>query len=123
VRYANLWHTVHKERQLDNNITFYIYKEVIRQCIQDTPCILPQVVEAYKEVVCFKEGHHHMYIQVKRDPTQEWLTMRYRVTEEEMGHIMEDWDAEWKIPMIETEQPETQHPEVEEVGDDEEEEG
>jgi hypothetical protein len=24
-----LWHTVHKERQLDNNIMFYIYKEVI----------------------------------------------------------------------------------------------
>jgi hypothetical protein len=36
---------------------------------------------------------------------------------------MEDWDAEWKIPIIEREQPETQHPKVEEVGDEEEEEG
>jgi len=40
-----------------------------------------------------------------------------------MVHIMEDWDVKWKIPIIEREQPKTQHPEVEEVGDDEEEEG
>jgi hypothetical protein len=53
-RYANLWHIVHKERQLDNNIDFYIYKEVIRESIQKTPRILPQVVEAYKPVVQFK---------------------------------------------------------------------
>jgi hypothetical protein len=29
-RYVNSWHTAHKERKLDNNITFYVYKEVIR---------------------------------------------------------------------------------------------
>jgi hypothetical protein len=49
--------------------------------------------------------------------------MRYRVIEEEMGHIMEYWDDEWKIPMTKTEQLETQHPKVEEVGDEEEDEG
>jgi hypothetical protein len=68
------------------------------------------VVEAYKGVALFKAGHHHMYIQVKRNPTQEWFPMRYRVTEEEMGHIMEYWDVEWKIPMIEIEQRETKQP-------------
>jgi hypothetical protein len=34
--YVNLWHTVHKERQLDNNIHFYIYKESIREIIERT---------------------------------------------------------------------------------------
>jgi hypothetical protein len=65
-RYHNLWHTTHKERQLDNNIYFYIYKETIRKCIQDTPWIQPQIVEAYKSVVWFKEDHHHLYIQAVR---------------------------------------------------------
>jgi hypothetical protein len=41
VRYVSLWHTVHKNRQLDNNITFYIYKETIRKCIEDTSHIQP----------------------------------------------------------------------------------
>jgi hypothetical protein len=32
-----------------------------------------------------------MYVQAKKDPNKEWFPMRYRLTEEEMGHIMEDW--------------------------------
>jgi hypothetical protein len=40
-----------------------------------------------------------------------------------MGLIMEDWDADWKIPSTETEQPEMQQPEIEEIPRGEEEEG
>jgi hypothetical protein len=46
-----------------------------------------------------------MYIQAKRDPTQECLPTRYRVIEEEMGHIMKYWDPEWKIPTTEINYP------------------
>jgi len=94
----NLWHTAHKERQLDNNIHLYIYKESIREIIQRNPLIPPKVVEAYSLATRFKAGHHHMYIQAKKDPSQEWFPTRYQVTKEEMGHIMEDWDDYWKIP-------------------------
>jgi hypothetical protein len=41
VKYVNKWHTADKERQLDNNIVFYVYKEVIQMSIQNTPRILP----------------------------------------------------------------------------------
>jgi hypothetical protein len=63
VRYQNLWYTTHKVHHMDSNATFYIYKETIRDIIERTPHILLQVVEEYKEVVHFKEGHHHMYVQ------------------------------------------------------------
>jgi hypothetical protein len=65
--YVKFWHVVHKERKLDNNITFYVYKEVIHESINNTPCILPHVVEAYKRIMCFKCRRHHMYIQAKKD--------------------------------------------------------
>jgi hypothetical protein len=61
-RYVNLWHTTHKERQLDNNIMFHVYKEIIWTSIQNTPSILPHVVEAYKGITCFKAGRNHVYI-------------------------------------------------------------
>jgi hypothetical protein len=64
---------------LVNNITFYVYKEIIWQSIQDTPCILPLVVEAYKEIAHFKARRHHIYIQAKRDPNQQWMMTRYRL--------------------------------------------
>ena len=55
---------------MDNNVTFYIYKENSRDKIERTPCIPPQVVEAYKVVSHFKAWHHHMYIQAKNDLDQ-----------------------------------------------------
>jgi hypothetical protein len=83
---------------MDTNLTFYIYKETIRENIERTPHILLQVVEAYKVVACFKEGFHHMYIQVNKDPDQQWFPTQYKLMEEEMGNIMDVWDDEWKIP-------------------------
>jgi hypothetical protein len=68
VRYMSLWHTVHKDRHMDNNVTFYIYKETIQQCIEDMQHIPPHIVEVYKGIVWFKAGMHHIYIQVKKDP-------------------------------------------------------
>jgi hypothetical protein len=79
------------------------------------------VVEAYKEVAHFKAGHHHMYVQAKKDPDQQWLPTQYRLMEEEMGHIMVDWEDEWKIPPAETGPSEKKNPKIHEVDEDEEE--
>jgi hypothetical protein len=119
-RYQNLWHTTHKVRQLENNVDFYIYKETIQKNIQSTPCIPPQVVEEYKPIARFKAGCHHMYVQA-RDSNQEWLPTLYRLTEEDMGHIMEDWVDDWKIPTSYTKQTEKKKPKLQDVDDDEEE--
>jgi hypothetical protein len=107
---------------MDINISFYIYKETIRDNIKKTPCIPPEVVEAYKAVTHFKAGHNHMYVQEKKDPYQQWIPTQYRLTEEEMGHIMVDWEDEWKIQPKEVRPSEKEKLEVHEV-DDEEEEG
>jgi hypothetical protein len=63
-----------------------------------------------------------MYVQAKKDPNQEWFPTWYRLTEEEMGHIMEDWDDDWKIPSTETEQRNQRHndPETKEISSREE---
>jgi hypothetical protein len=85
------------------------------------------VVKAYNAVVHFKEGIHHIYVQAKKDPNQQWLPTRYRLTEEEMGHIMEDLDDHWKIPRpgtkksVETRQSDKQNSKVQDIDDDEEE--
>jgi hypothetical protein len=45
--YANLWHTPNKRRKTDNNVTFYVYFDVIRYIIEHTPCIKAEMVETY----------------------------------------------------------------------------
>jgi len=73
VHYQNLRYTAHKMHQMDMNVTFYIYNETIRMSIEGTLFLPPQVFEAYKAMECFKVGHHHMYVQAKKDPNQQWL--------------------------------------------------
>jgi hypothetical protein len=51
-----------------------------------------------------------MYVQAKKDLDQQWLPTQYRLTEDEMGHIMVDWDDEWKIPPAEVGPSEKQNP-------------
>jgi len=65
-------------------------------------------VEAYKDISHFKVGKLHPYIQAKRDLDQQWLTTRYRLTESEVGQIIEDWEDEWKTLMPEIENLDTQ---------------
>jgi hypothetical protein len=93
-RYHNLWNSTHKVQHLDNNVDFYIYNEMIQKSIQSMLHVPPQMVEAYKPVVRFKAGRHHMYVQAKKDPNQQWFPTWYKLTEEEMGHIMADSDVD-----------------------------
>jgi hypothetical protein len=72
-RYANLWNTPNKRRKQDNNVTFFVYFDTIRYLIEHTPCISGEIVETYKDIVHFKEGMHHMYVQEKKDPTHQWF--------------------------------------------------
>jgi hypothetical protein len=46
-----------------------------------------------------------MYIQDKRDLMRQWLPTRYKLTEEDVCLISNDWDKEWKIPTEEMGQP------------------
>jgi hypothetical protein len=58
---------------MDNNVSFYIYNETIRDNIERTLCIPPQVVNMYKALACFKAERHHMYVQAKKDLDQQWF--------------------------------------------------
>ena len=98
-KYVSLQHIGNKNKQLDNNITFYIYKETICQCIKDMSHIRPQLVEEYKDIVLFKEGAHDMYVQEKRYLDLQWLSMHYRLKEKYILQVVNDWDEEWRNPV------------------------
>jgi len=43
-----------------------------------------------------------MYIQAKKDPNQQWLSTHYRVIEQDISQIVNDWDEEWRTLVTET---------------------
>ena len=62
-----------------------------------------------------------MHVQEKKEPNQLWFPTQYRLTKEEMGHIMVDWDEEWKNRLAEVEPSEKKNPKFHEVYDEGEE--
>jgi len=61
------------------------------------------VVEKYKSIGRFKVGMHYIYIQPKRDPANQWLTITLKLTEEDVKKIIDDWEEGWKVPVKEHE--------------------
>jgi hypothetical protein len=47
----------------------------------------------------------------KEGSDQQWLSTSYRLTKQDVSQIVNDWEAEWKTPVTETTQKETQQPE------------
>jgi hypothetical protein len=88
-------------------VEFFLYGERIQKCIKNTPCISPQLVEVYTLIAWFREDRHHIYIQAKKDPREEWVQKKYKITKEDIHLIMQDWDPYWKVPAngIEMEHP------------------
>jgi ribosomal protein L24E len=50
----------------------------------------PQLVEAYGLVVKFCVDKHHMYIKTKKDPREEWVQTKYKITKEDIQLVMQD---------------------------------
>jgi hypothetical protein len=49
----------------------------------------PQLVEAYGPVMEFHVDRHHMYIKSKKDPREEWVQTKYKITEEDIQLVMQ----------------------------------
>jgi hypothetical protein len=43
-----------------------------------------------------KVGPHHMYIQAKRDPNQQWLLSNYRLEEHDVILVVNEWEKSGK---------------------------
>jgi len=71
-------------------------------CIHNTLCTAPQLVEGYTPIAKFWIDHHHIYIQSKKDLREEWVQTKYKIIEEDIQLIMEDWELDWNVLTNET---------------------
>jgi hypothetical protein len=63
------------------------------------------VVAQYQGIVNFRFTHHTMWIQESRDLAKEWMQLCYYINGEDVEIVMQDWNDEWKIPIIHKEVP------------------
>ena len=44
-----------------------------------------------------------MYIHARRDPDKQWIPVAYKLSEEDVSMIVNDWEDNWKKPVLEEE--------------------
>jgi hypothetical protein len=55
-------------------------------------------VEAYGLVVEFRADMNHMYTKAKKDPREESVQTKYKITEEDIELFMQDLEPDGKVP-------------------------
>ena len=63
------------------------------------PCLPNTATSKYQRIIRFAVNPHSIYIQARRDPDKQWLTMAYKITDAELEVIIQDWLVDWHEPV------------------------
>ena len=80
--------------------------------INRKPWLPPTIYANLQSFVEFKEYFHHVFIKVRKDPTNTWHNLSYLATDDAIFAILESWPPKWCTPtssMVETNKSATQH--------------
>lgn len=67
-----------------------------------------QVIQDFNSIMRFKVLINHVYVQVRRDLDQQWLTCEFNIDQQEVEKIISNWLVEWRIPIMKEEIKEEQ---------------
>jgi hypothetical protein len=87
---------------------FVQYLTEIQNNVTETWRISPETVQEYGQDSQFCASRHNMWLQEKKDPTKEWLQLKYCVTMQDIHMEVQEWPEEWKVPEIPSAMPPVQ---------------
>jgi hypothetical protein len=100
VHYTSLRSTIDTKANKVNNDMLFQYLTGIQNNLADTWRISPETVQEYGHITNFRASRHNMWLQAKKDPTKEWLQLKYYVTMKDIHMEVQEWPQEWKVPDI-----------------------
>ena len=86
-----------KDQKIDCNIQFYLHYDGIWDVEGNIPCLTKEAMTKYRRVMQFAMGWHIIHIHVRWDMDHQWLTMTYKLVDEELDAIIDDWTVSWKV--------------------------
>ena len=53
----------------------------------------------YQRIAQFSIGLHTIHVQAWHDPENRWLSTPYKLSDEELEAIVDDWTVTWREPV------------------------
>jgi hypothetical protein len=78
---------------------FHTYYLQLKRDIQSFPRMTPNTLHRFRPLVKFHTDRHFIYITAHRDEHKEEIQSYYKLTEEDMEEITNEWPAKFLIPI------------------------
>jgi hypothetical protein len=94
VKFCTLWYSSDMNKQWQSNVVFHTYFNQLKNAIQSTPWITPNVLHRFRPLMKFSVDHHFTYITVCGDEHKQQLQSYYKLTEDDLEEITKEWSAD-----------------------------
>ena len=89
------------KRQEDNNITFFLHTEALRQVVRQIHRIRTATVQMYASFIKFEADMHQINLLPLKGPPRHIHQARFVVTDDDVDAIIKLWLEEWRDPLAE----------------------
>jgi hypothetical protein len=94
MKFCMLWYSDDMNKQWPSNAVFHTYFNQLKNAIQSTPRITPNVLHRFKPLMKFSVDHHFTYITVRGDEHKQQLQSYYKLTEDHLEEITKVWSMD-----------------------------
>ena len=98
VQYASLWAHPYLDMQKVSNYMFFTYYQQLCTVVANRSRITKNIIDMYKNQVCFTTDLHHIYLKPHGVETKDWYTGSYQMSHMDNEEILKEWLEEWRNP-------------------------
>jgi hypothetical protein len=93
-KFCMLWYSSDMNKQWQSNAVFHTYFNQLKNAIQSTLWITPNVLHRFRPLMKFSTDHHFTYITVHGDEHKQQVQSYYKPTEDDLEDITKEWSAD-----------------------------
>jgi hypothetical protein len=112
VKLCMLWYSNDMNKQWQSNAVFHAYYTQLKNAIQATPRITPNMLHRFIPLMKFSADRHFTYITMRADENKQKLQSYYKLIEDELEEITKEWSEDLLVAANPTEMYDVDSPEA-----------
>jgi hypothetical protein len=98
-KFTMLWYSSDMAKKWQSNAVFHIYYLQLKRDIESLPCMMSNTLHRFRPFVKFHADRHFIYITTHGNKHKEELQSYYKIIEENIEEITNEWTIKFLIPV------------------------
>jgi hypothetical protein len=97
LKFSTLWYSNDMNKQWQSNVIFHTYYTQLKFSIQSEPHMTLNTLHRFRPLMKFSMDRHFIYITTHADEHKEQIQSYYKLTEDDLEEITEEWSTDLLI--------------------------